>query len=319
MSDRPVALFLDKASLHPQDLDFSRLEQVADWQWFDNVRTTDIGSALSKAEIIVSNKVVLDQAVLERCESLKLICVAATGVNNIDLDAAHRRGVQVCNVRAYATASVTQHVFSMLLSLTKRLSGYHQSALQGRWSRSDFFCYFGEPFNDLDGKKIGVIGYGELGQSVARVAECFGMEVLVAKRNPDDHRPDRVDLSILLAVSDVVTLHCPLTEDNRHLIAERQLSLMKPGAFIINTARGGLIDESALLKALVDGQLGGAALDVLEEEPPSIDNALLRYRGDNLIITPHIAWASTESRQRLLDEIALNIEAFQQGESRNNV
>jgi glycerate dehydrogenase len=199
------------------------------------------------------------------------------------------------------------------------LPSYSQSVSDGKWSHSDFFCHFGDSFNDLEGKKIGIVGFGELGQSVARVADCFGMEVLIAKRGSGDTRAGRVDLPILLAASDVVTLHCPLTDDNRHMIGERELSSMKCDAILINTARGGLVDETALLSALENGQIAGAALDVLEEEPPSIDHALIKYQADNLIVTPHIAWASIESRQRLLDEIAANIEAFQRGEPRNLV
>ena len=316
---KPVALFLDKASVHPDDLDFSRLDAVARWQWFDLARPDEIWPDLSHAEIIVSNKVMMSREVIAECRSLKLICVAATGFNNVDIDAARESGILVCNVRAYATPSVTEHVFTLLLSLNRKLSSYHRSALDGSWSRSDFFCHFGDAFSDLDGKKIGIIGYGELGRSVARVAKCFGMEVLIAKRDEADTRPGRIGLSELLSQSDVVTLHCPLTENNRYVIAKDELSMMKPDAMLINTARGGLIDESALLEALENKQISGAALDVLEQEPPAIDNAVLSYPGDNLILTPHIAWSSSGSRQRLLDEIAKNIEAYQKGVPRNLV
>lgn len=337
---KPLALFLDQASLYPDDLDFSMLDDVACWQWYDNAAVGDIQSSeiqsaiqsdLEAAEIIVTNKIVLDRKCIESCQRLKLICVAATGVNNVDIEAAHQLGIKVCNVRAYATASVVQHVFSLLLSLNRKLSTYAESVSNGSWSRSDFFCLFAEPFSDLAGKTIGIVGYGELGQSVAKVAKCFGMKVLVAhshkKRDLSDQNSEpkhvqqeiRVDLVTLLAESDVVSLHCPLTDDNYHMIAENEFSLMRSDAILINTARGGLVDEPALLKALKNKQLAAAALDVLEQEPPAIDHQLLSYPADNLIITPHVAWASRESRQRLVNEIAINIKSFLQGQPRNIV
>ena len=313
------AVFLDKASLYPGDLDFVELEKVAHWQWFDNVNPCDIQHCLEHAEVLVSNKVVLSRDVISYCKQLKLICVAATGVNNVDLAAAKERCIPVCNVRAYATSSVAQHVFSLILSLNRKLFAYKKSVAEGDWSRSDFFCYADKPISELQGKTLGVIGYGELGQAVAKIARCFGMDVLLARRDESDSREGRVDLNTLLAESDVLTLHCPLTEDNFHMIGEAELALMRPDAILINTARGGLIDEQALLHALENELIGAAALDVLEEEPPSVSNALLGYQADNLIITPHIAWASRESRQRLVNEIAANIKAFQQGELRNVV
>ncbi len=323
MAKCPNAVFLDKASLYPDDLDFSVLEKMAHWQWFDNgfddTSPGDMQNCLEHAEILISNKISIDHEIIGNSRQLKLICVAATGVNNVDLEAAKNRGVQVCNVRAYATSSVVQHVFSLILALNRKLFSCNRAVANGDWSRSDYFCYFGEPISELQGKTIGIIGYGELGQAVAKVARCFGMDVQLARRDVSDSREGRVDLSTLLAVSDVVSLHCPLTENNFHMIGEAELALMRPDAILVNTARGGLIDEQALLHALENEQIGAAALDVLEEEPPSVSNALLGYQADNLIITPHIAWASRESRQRLVNEIAENIKAFQQGVLRNVV
>lgn len=315
----PTALFLDKASLYPDDLDFSTLEKVASWQWFDNINPGEIQHSLDEAEILVANKVVIDEAVIRNSRRLRLICVAATGVNNVDLAAASQRGIEVCNVRAYATSSVVQHVFSLVLALNRRLFSYRKSVANGDWSHSDFFCYFGETISELEGKTIGIIGFGELGQAVAKVARCFGMDVLLAKRDPSDIRKGRTGMQTLLSQSDVVTLHCPLTEHNRHMLGEEALAMMRPDSILINTARGGLVDEKALLRALEENQIGAAALDVLEEEPPSVNNALVNYQSDNLIITPHIAWAGRESRQRLVNEIAENIRAFQQGRPRNVV
>jgi len=314
----PTALFLDKASVYPQDLDFSSLEKVANWQWFDLVNINDVHHSLQTAEILVSNKVVLDESAFQYCANLKPICVAATGVNNVDLRAATRHNIKVCNVRAYATASVVQHVFSLILSLNRKLQSYQHSVQKGDWTHSDFFCYFGEPISDLENKTLGIIGFGELGKAVAKVAETFGMRVLIAKRNAEDGRSGRVDLSQLLAESDIVSLHCALSDENYYLIDKDELAMMKPGAMLINTARGGLINESALLEALHEKKII-AGLDVLEQEPPAVNHKLSNYSGDNLILTPHIAWASVQSRQRLIDEIAKNIECYQHGEDRNQV
>jgi len=317
--NKTTALFLDRASLFPDDLDFNELEAVASWQWFDNANLNDIQHCLADAEIIVSNKKVIGSEVMDCCPRLRLICVAATGVNNVDTEAARQRDIKVCNVRAYATSSVAQHVFSLILSLNRKLFSYREAVINGQWSRSDYFCYFGQPVSDLEGKIIGIIGYGELGHAVAAIARCFGMEVLIAKRDDKDSREGRVELNTLLSDADIVSLHCPLTETNYHMISASQLSLMKPEAILVNTARGGLVDETALLQALQDKQIAAAALDVLEQEPPAVNHALLNHALDNLIITPHIAWASRESRQRLVNEIAKNIQAFQQGQERNIV
>lgn len=318
---KPLAYFLDKASLYPDDLDFSALDNVASWEWFDDF--SDVENALEDAEIVVTNKVLLSREVLDNCNKLKLICVAATGVNNVDLDAAGQQDITVCNVRAYATPSVTQHVFSLILSLNRKLLLYKQSVAGGEWSQSDFFCYFGEPISDLEGKTIGIIGYGELGHAVAKVARCFGMKVLLARSHKvgdeADQREERVDLTTLLSESDVVSLHCPLTENNHHMIAVDELEMMKSDAILINAARGGLIDEAALLHALKNKKIAAAGLDVLEQEPPAADHPLVNYHADNLIITPHIAWASRESRQKLIDEIAKNIQAYMAGQPRNIV
>ena len=317
--NKPLAVFLDKASLYPDDLDFSKLENVASWQWFDNANVSDIQHCLEETEIIVSNKIFLDRKIMQSCKQLKLLCVAATGTNNVDIEAAKQQGIAVCNVRAYATSSVVQHVFSLILALNRKLFSYRESVFNGDWSHSNFFCYFGEPISALEGKTLGIIGYGELGKAVAKIAQCFAMKVLIAKRDETDVRSGRTDLTTLLAESDVLSLHCPLTEHNYHMISEKELLLMKSDVILINAARGGLIDEQALLHSLENNQIGAAALDVLEQEPPSVNNALINYQADNLIITPHIAWASRQSRQSLVNEIAKNIQAYLQGQPRNIV
>jgi len=317
--------FLDLASVHPDDLDLSRLKStVDDWQLLDATDRGEVVSAIAGSEVVVTNKVVLDARCFEQSDRLKLVCVAATGFNNIDINAARQHGVTVCNVRGYATASVAQHVFMLLLSLVTSADRYRREVDSGEWSRSEFFCLLGHPVRELEGMVLGVVGYGELGRAVARIAECFGMKLLIARRDEQDQREGRIALHELLPQVDVLSLHCPLTADNHGLIGRREIALMKPDALLINTARGGLVDESALVAALRSGKLGGAGLDVLEKEPPPLDSPTLssatRKSGlDNLIITPHTAWASRQSRQRLIDEIAENILAFNRGDARNVV
>lgn len=314
------AVFLDIESVHRNDLDLSSLESsVSQWAWFDKVNDEEIQQALSEADVVISNKVFLGKEQLKSSNKLKLICVAATGTNNIDLAAAKSLGIPVCNVRAYATASVVQHVFSMLLALTTNLDGYKKSVQNGQWPQSKHFCLLDYPVRELQGKTLGIVGYGELGKAVAKVAEVFGMRVLISKRNDSDNRPERLTLHDLIKKSDVLSLHCPLSDETKNLVGEKELSLMKNDAVLINTARGGLVDEEALHEALINNRIGGAAIDVLEHEPPGADHLLLKSGIPNLIVTPHIAWASVESRQRLIDEIAKNIEAFKKGRQRNIV
>lgn len=314
------AVFLDFASIHPDDLDVSCLSDMSlDWRWRENTAEAETASAIAEAEVVITNKVVLGEQDLLQAKNLKLICAAATGVNNIDVVAAKKRGIVVCNVQAYATPAVVQHVFTLLLALTTRLEQYQQDVFNGNWSRSEFFCLLDYPIRELQGLTIGIVGYGELGRSVAKLALCFGMKVLIAKRNKEDVREGRLDLHDMLPRVDVLSLHCPLTADTYGLIARPELALMKADALLINTARGGLVDEAALLDALRENRLGGAGLDVLEREPPLADSPLMRNRPENLIITPHTAWASRESRQRLINEISKNIAAYQQGQPRNTV
>lgn len=313
-------VFLDFASIRPDDLDVSSLHRVLpEWQLRDNSRQDQVADLIADAEVVVTNKVMLDGASLARAKNLKLICAAATGVNNIDLVAAKKHGIAVCNARGYATPSVVQHVFAMLLALTTRLEQYQQDVYSGDWSRSEFFCLLDHPVRELQGLTLGIVGYGELGRAVAAVAQAFGMKCLIAQRDRDDTREDRLALHTLLPQVDILSLHCPLTETTRGLISAPELALMKPDAVLINTARGGLVDEAALLEALQQGRLGGAGLDVLEQEPPALDALLLQQRLPNLLITPHTAWASRDARQRVVQEVATNIEAFARGQMRNRV
>jgi len=309
------AAFLDLASVYRDDLDLSALEAaVPEWLWFDKIKPEQIASVLSEVDVVVSNKIVLDKKILQQAPQLKLICIAATGTNNVDLNAAHDLAIPVCNVRSYATASVVQHVFSLLLSLTTRAVEYQHAVKNNAWANSEHFCLLDFPIRELSGRTLGIVGYGELGRAVAQVAEAFGMKILIAQRDAKDERGGRVALHDMLPQVDVLSLHCPLTENNRHFIAEKELALMKPDTVLINTARGGLVDEVALLAALKNNRLAGAALDVLEQEPPSEKDLLIHSGLPNLIITPHIAWASIESRQRLIDGVARNISALAAGQ-----
>jgi glycerate dehydrogenase len=314
------AVFLDLASVDRGDLDLAALHRAAGpWATFPQTPPELTAARIADAAIVVTNKVVIDRAVMTACPGLRLVCVAATGTNNVDLVAAGERGVAVCNVTGYATPSVVQHVLALMLALTTRLAEHAAAARDGRWAASDLFCLLDFPFRELAGRTLGVVGYGELGRGVARVAQALGMAVLVAQRPGGPAQEGRVPLEELLARADVVTLHVPLADNTRGLIGARELGLMKPDALLINTARGGIVDEDALVAALRAGRLGGAGVDVLAVEPPRGGSPLLENPPPNLIVTPHVAWASREARQRLIDEVARNVEAFATGEARNRV
>jgi glycerate dehydrogenase len=313
------AVFLDRDSVG-DDLDLSALDRLAaHWDMHAATAPDETLARVRDAELVLSNKVLLDRAILAECKNLKLICVTATGTNNVDLDAAREFAIVVSNVTAYGTPSVVQQVFALLLALTNRLLEYREAARDGRWAGSPYFCVLGLPYRELAGKTIGIIGYGELGHGVAQVAEAFGMEVIISQRPGGDGRPGRVPLEELLGRADVVTLHVPLAENTRNLLNAERLALMKSDAVLINTARGGIVDERALAEALQAGRLGGAGFDVLSVEPPREGNVLLELDLPNLIVTPHVAWAATESRQRLMDQVADNVRAFLTGTPRNRV
>lgn len=315
-------VMLDRDSLHPADLEFGGLAATLDdWQWHPATAVPELAERLAGCTVVVTNKVPLDAAAIAAAPELRLICVAATGVDNIDLDAARARGIPVCNVRNYGTAAVGQHVFALLLALATRWHEYAADVRAGDWSRADNFCLMHRPVLELAGRTLGIIGWGALGREVARLGAAFGMEVRVAQSLRTDAAPEsgRVPLAELLAASDVISLHCPLSATTRGLVDAGFLAAMKPGALLINTARGGLVDAGALREALCSGWLGGAALDVLDQEPPPADHPLLDPAIPNLLITPHSAWVSRESRQRLLDAIAANVRAWRAGQPINRV
>lgn len=308
------AVFLDWATVSRGDLDLTGLRCVLPaLQLHDDSTDAQALARATDAEVVIANKIRLDARLIEAATRLRLIGLAATGTNNVDLEAARSRGIAVCNVRAYCTQSVVQHVFGVLLALTHNLTRYQQTLRQGAWTRSPQFCLLEFPIRELAGRKLGIVGFGELGRGVARVAEAFGMEVLIANRPGGAPERGRHDLDALLRAVDVLSLHCPLTEHTKSLIGARELGLMKRDAVLINTARGALIDASALAEALHAGTIGGAGIDVLAQEPPVDGSPLLDPHLPNLILTPHIAWAAREARQRAIDQIVENVDSFLTG------
>ncbi|WP_414058494.1 2-hydroxyacid dehydrogenase [Pseudomonas sp. HR96] len=303
----PRAVFLDYRSLDLGDLDPAPLQAVfSDLQLHEATAAEQIVARLQGFEVAIVNKVPLSAETLAQCPQLKLILVAATGTNNIDLGAAQARGIPVRNCKGYGTPSVAQHTLMLLLALATRFADYQQAVKAGRWQQASQFCLLDFPIVELQGKTLGLLGHGELGSAVGRLAEAFGMRVLIGQLPGRPERADRLPLAELLPQIDALTLHCPLTEQTRHLIGAEQLRLLKPGAFVVNTGRGGLIDEQALADALRAGHLGGAATDVLTTEPPTQGNPLLADDIPRLIVTPHNAWGSREARQRIMGQLAAN-------------
>ncbi|WP_211830007.1 D-2-hydroxyacid dehydrogenase [Kistimonas asteriae] len=304
-------VILDWATLGP-GVDISPLTDIdLEWTVYDMTSPEEVAERIQDAAVVLSNKVVITREHMATFPALRYIGVMATGMNNVDLEAAGQWGIKVTNVTGYGTASVAQHAFALILSLATSQPHYARASRDGTWSASPMFCLLDYPIMELQGRKLLIIGYGELGQAVFRLAEAFGMEVLIAAipGSPTCAR-DRMALDEGLAQADVVSLHCPLTEQTRHLIDSRRLSLMQPHALLINTARGGLVDEDALSEALKQGRLGGAGFDVLSEEPPVNGNVLLDSNIPNLIVTPHCAWASKSARQKLVNMAADNVIAF---------
>jgi glycerate dehydrogenase len=268
---------------------------------------------------VLLNKARISRELMVANPQLRLIALTATGTDNVDVVAARELGIAVCNLRDYCTPSVVQHVLALLLALTHKVREYDRLVRDGGWGQASQFSVFPYPIRELAGRTLGIVGLGALGSGVARVAQAFGMRVLVANRPGGDPENGRLSLHELLPQVDVLSLHCPLNAATRGLIGERELALMRPDAVLINTARGGLVDAAALARALREGRLGGAGIDVLEREPPVDGNPLLDPGIPNLIVTPHVAWAAREARQRCLEELSLNVEAFRRGERRNRV
>lgn len=311
---------LDGRTLNPGDLSWENLSAFGEYEIYDFTPEEQVVERGRPADILLVNKVVLGKDELAQLPNLKCICVTATGYNNVDLQAARERGIPVCNAVGYSTDSVAQHVFALLLALTNKVYQHHISVQAGEWQRSDDFAYTLHTLPELAGKIFGIYGFGRIGQRVADLAQAFGMKILATHKHPKrDARPgvEFVSLEELFERSDVTSLHAPLSEANREIVNAQLLQRMKSTAYLINTGRGGLIQEADLKLALQEGQLAGAALDVLSTEPPKEGNVLIS--APNCILTPHLAWASLEARQRLMDITLNNIRAFQAGAPQNVV
>lgn len=312
MTEKVNCVFLDLDSIDCEDLDFSSIRHSTRLTNFASTSSDQIVERLKHTDIVIVNKVKLGASHLAQLPQLKLVCVIATGVNNIDLPAAEAAGIKVCNVPNYGASAVSQHVMMLILALSTRFLEYQSDIREGAWQAQDQFCLLSHPILELKGKTLGLIGYGHIAKAVEKLANGFGMKVLLGEslQAERENTDDRVPLQQLYREADIISLHCPLTEQTRNLISREQLQAMKPTALLINAARGGIINETDLLEALTEGWIAGAALDSLETEPPPADHPLLNCGLPQLIITPHNAWGTREARQRLVEGVASNITAF---------
>lgn len=310
-------VFLDRNSLIAD----MRVPSFAhDWVDFEQTRPEDVVTRLQDARIVITNKVRLPGELLAQTPGVKMIAVAATGTDNVDLAYCRDHGIVVANIRGYAVDTVPEHAFMMMLALRRNLIGWREDVRSGLWQQADQFCLFTRPVNDLHGSTLGLVGYGSLGRGMRKLAEAFGMRVLIAEhKTAAMPREGYTPIDTVLREADVISLHTPLTPETRHMISTREFALMKPSALLINTARGNLVDEAALIEALQSGRIGGAGFDVLAVEPPREGNPLLDLDLPNFILTPHVAWSSREAMQTLADQLVDNIEAFVAGTPRNLV
>jgi glycerate dehydrogenase len=317
--EKPSIVVVDSYCLNPGDLSWERLEELGECTFYDRTRPEQLVERVQEADVVLTNKVKLRRETIERLPRLKYIGVTATGYDIVDVQASREHGIVVTNVPTYGTASVAQMVFAHVLNLTQRVGDHAQAVHEGRWATSPDWCFWDFSLVELTGLTMGIIGFGRIGQATSQLARAFGMRVLAHNRSAIDTSEEirAVDLETIFRESDVVSLHCPLTPETRHLVNRERLALMKPTAYLINTSRGPLVDEAALAEALNAGRLAGAGLDVLEREPPAEDNPL--FTAKNCYITPHIAWATRASRQRLLDAAIDNVAAYLNGSPRNVV
>ena len=316
----PKIVVLDGYTLNPGDLSWEPLHAIGQVKIYEHSTYEESRERAEDSDIILSNKAIIDKALIEQLLKLKCICVLATGFNNIDIEAARKRQIAVCNAVGYGSDSVAQHVFALLLELTNKVGPHNESVQQGEWARSRDFSYSLSPIQGLAGKTFGILGFGKIGQKVGEIARGFGMKVISSHRHPErDARPwvEFVGLETLFSKSDVLSLHAPLTEETHEIINKKNLKRMKKSAFLINTGRGGLVNEAELKTALEEETLAGAGLDVLSKEPPPVDHIL--YNTKNCIITPHNAWANRDARQQLLEITIENIKAFLEGNPQNLV
>lgn len=314
-------VILDGFALNPGDLDWSPLSRFGEVTVYERTGSEEEAiQRIGNAQIVLTNKVPITAAIMDACPSVKLICEQATGYNNIDIAAASKRGITVCNVPSYSTDSVAQLTFALLLEICHNVGLHNQQVHNGAWCDSPDFCFWSSPLTELSGKTLGIVGLGSIGQAVARIGKAFGMRILAFSRT---QRPECADLAEyvsldqLLAQSDVVSLHCPLFPETAGMINETSIGKMKDGAILLNTSRGGLVNEAALAGALRSGKLRAAAVDVVSSEPMTRDNPLLT--APNCYITPHIAWAPLEARIRLMNTLEENIRAWLNGAPQNVV
>ncbi|MGO4377537.1 D-2-hydroxyacid dehydrogenase [Pseudoduganella sp. RAF19] len=308
-------VFLDRDSIIA---DIRRPSFAHEWEEYPSTSAAQVAERLRGTTIAITNKVPVRADTIAQLPELKMIAVSATGTDNVDLAAARERGILVSNIRGYAHATVPEHTFALMLALRRQLLAYRADIEAGLWEKADRFCLFHHPIRDLHGSRLGLFGYGALGKQVAHLARAFGMEVVVHTRTPVEGEHN-VSWDELVETSDVLSLHAPLTDATRNIIGAAELARMKPGAILINTARGGLVDEAALADALRGGVIAGAGFDVLSKEPPVPDNPLLHLNLPNFILTPHSAWASGQAMQGLADQLIDNIEAFVRGAPANLV
>jgi glycerate dehydrogenase len=315
---RPRIVVLDGHTLNPGDLDWRGVEALGALTVHERSNDDEIVARAADADIIFTNKTPVNAATIAALPALRCIVVLATGYNVVDAAAARARGIPVCNVPGYGTASVAQHVFALVLELAQQTGHHAQTVREGRWSACPDFCYWDFPLIELAGRTLGIVGYGSIGEAVARIGLAFGMKVIASTRRPRSAEGvEFISSDDIFRRADVVTLHCPLTDETRGLVNAARLATMKPGAFLINTGRGPLVVEQELADALNAGRIAGAALDVLSVEPPRRNNPLLGAK--NCIITPHIAWATHSSRSRLMDVAVANLRAFLDGKPQNVV
>jgi len=313
-------VILDGHAVNPGDLSWDCFKHFGDVTVYEHTDPAQTADRISDAEIVLTNKTLITKELLSLCPNIRLICVLATGFNAVDCEAARRRGIPVCNVPDYSTNAVAQFTLSLLLELCNRVGHHNHVVHQGKWSAMPYFCFWDTPQLELAGKTMGIIGFGRIGRAVGRIARAMGMEVLAYNRSrcPEGEEiGEYVDLDTLLANADILSLHCPLTPENTGMICKKTISQMKDGAILLNTARGGLLNEEDVAHALRTGKLRAAAVDVVSQEPISPDNPLLS--APNCIITPHMAWAPIQARQRILDCTIASIRGFLAGKPINTV
>jgi glycerate dehydrogenase len=311
---------LDAYAMNPGDLNWNALQQLGETEIYDRSSLGETKDRIADAEIVLTNKAVLNKEIIEAAPKLRYIGVMATGYNIVDITATHTRNIIVSNVPAYSTASVAQLTFAFILEMANHTALYAESVSKGDWTRSKDFSYHLKPIMELQDKTLGIIGFGQIGKAVATIALAFGMKVIASHKHPERDKMEDVtfvDQTICFRDADIISLHCPLNEDNFQFVNKELIATMKPTSFLINTSRGGLINEPDLAEALNNKVIAGAALDVLSTEPPSANNPLLHAK--NCLITPHIAWATFESRSRLMKVVVTNVKAFLAGNVENVV